>query len=77
MDETSGLKQYHLSTEAIEELLQAQYGSSIQPVDYKKLEKLRRQHHLQIARGILLKNKQTEITEDPPRLEELSEIKLL
>ena len=36
-----GLKSYRLDPEEIENLLQSQYGTSIQPVNYKKLRELR------------------------------------
>ena len=37
----SGLKSYRLDPEEIENLLQSQYGNSIQPVNYTKLREVR------------------------------------
>jgi len=37
----SGLKYYRLGLEEIENLLQSQYGNSLQPVNYTKLKQLR------------------------------------
>jgi hypothetical protein len=84
MEETSGLKQYHLSPEAIEELLQNEYGYSIKPVDQGKLRKLRIQQQRQatMALNISAKDKNTKQADEPEEdelkeLEELEEIESL
>ncbi len=77
MDTVSGLKHYHLSLEEIETMLQTQYGSSIQPVDYGKLQKLRKQQQQQAIRNVLFKNKHNELVEEPQELDELAGIEPL
>jgi hypothetical protein len=73
MDETNGLKQYHLSPKEIEAMLETQYGSSIKPVDQGKLRKLRIQQQRQatLALNFSVKDKITK------QEEELEEIKSL
>lgn len=56
----SNLVSYRLSSEEIERLLQANYGGKIQPVDYNKLNKLRREQQRLATLGIQPK-KSTEV----------------
>ena len=55
----SELKSYHLSLEEIEDLLQSQYGSSIQPINYEKLKQLRKHQARSAAFTANLKNEKT------------------
>ncbi|MEN6565313.1 MAG: hypothetical protein ABFC57_03330 [Veillonellales bacterium] len=76
-ENTNGLKQYHLSTEELELMLQTQYGGNIQPVDHEKLQKLRKQQQRQAAMKILLKSKRIDPEEESPEVEDLKEIESL
>jgi catechol-2,3-dioxygenase len=51
----SGLKSYRLGLEEIENLLQSQYGSSIQPINYEKLRQLRVQQARSAAFATIFK----------------------
>lgn len=64
MKTISDIKQYHLTTEEIETMLQTQYGSKIQPVDQGKLRKLRIQLQRQASAGIVVNDKSIELAEE-------------
>lgn len=72
MKAISEIKQYHLTTEEIEAMLQANYGNSIKPVDQGKLQKQRVQLQRQatLAANLLAKDK---LAEEPGE-EELKEL---
>jgi|GEM_PF-2219073 len=55
----SELKSYHLGLEEIEDLLQNQYGSSIQPINYEKLRQVRIQQARSAAFTANLRNEKT------------------
>jgi len=55
----SGLKSYRLAPEEIENLLQSQYGTSIQPVNYKKLREVRIQQARSAAFATIFKNEKS------------------
>lgn len=48
----TNIRTYHLSCDEVEALLQASYGNRIQPVDYDKLNKLRREQQRLATLGI-------------------------
>jgi hypothetical protein len=70
----SELKQYHLSKEEIETMLQTKYGSIIKPINKDKLQKQRIQLQRQatLAANLLAKDKLVE-EPDEEDLEELEE----
>ncbi|MBP2626020.1 MAG: hypothetical protein H6Q68_731 [Firmicutes bacterium] len=57
----SGLKSYRLGLEEIENLLQSQYGNSIQPINYEKLRQLRIQQARSTAFATNFKNEKAGI----------------
>jgi len=65
----SGLKSYHLDPEDIEDLLQSQYGSSIQPVNHAKLRALRIQQARSAAFTASFKN--DKVDSGTPELENI------
>jgi hypothetical protein len=73
MDETNGLKQYHLSPEALETLLQTESGNDIKPVNHHLLQKQRINQQRQAAMQIRFKDKRVKPAQEP-RDEELKEI---
>lgn len=56
----TNIKSYFLSSDEVEALLRADYGGRIQPVDYDKLNKLRREQQRLAILGIQPK-KSTEV----------------
>jgi hypothetical protein len=79
MDQVSEIKQYHLSPEAIETLLQTKFGTDIKPIDYNLLQKQRTQQQRQatLAANILEKDKLEEEPGEEDPLEGLEEIESL
>lgn len=57
----TNIKSYFLSSDEVESLLLAEYGGRIQPVDYDKLNKLRREQQRLAILGIQPK-RSTEVT---------------
>jgi len=70
----SGLKSYRLAPEEIEKLLESQYGSSIQPVNYAKLRKLRFEQARSAAFVAIFKNEKVDT--DTPELENIDQQKI-
>lgn len=54
-----GVKSYHLDPAEIENLLQNQYGTNIQPVNYKKLREVRIQQARAAAFAASFKNEKS------------------